>query len=226
MKNVETSYSKKENKRASKIKFERFPGDSRKGISKILIEKPKKIIWSILIITIFTILLVSSSFLNKKILDENDDTLYKLVNRYDGKYANISSKNRGVLFKEIGFDVSKEEQRKLNDDVYDSTYAYHKHESLEDAYDTISVYYYDDGSVYYVTVNLVYEKSELDYKKIGKNINNLLSNFMNVKIDNEVIKNLKKQGYYYKDNAGPKISMYLNDSKTNDFGIITIIMQR
>lgn len=225
MKNVETSYSKKENKKASKIKFEKFPGDSRKSISKILIEKPKKIVWSILIIAIFIILLVSSSFLNKKILDENDDTLYKLVNRYDGKYANISAKNRGVLFKEIGFDVSKEEQRKLNDNVYDSTYAYHKHENADDVYDTISVYY-DNSSVYYVMINLVYEKTELDYKKIGKNINNLLSNFMNVKIDNTCIEKLKKQGYYYKDSAGLKVSMYLNDNKTNDYGIITIIMQR
>lgn len=226
MRKAETSYLKKENKKASKIKFEKFPGDSRKSISKILIEKPKKIVWSILIITIFIILLVSSSFLNKKILDENDNALYKLVNRYDGKYASISAKNRGVLFKEIGFDVSKEEQRKLNDDVYDSTYAYRRYEDADDVYDTISVYYDDSSRVYYVTANLAYEKTELDYKKIGKNINNLLSNFMNVKIDNECIKNLKKQGCYYKNNVGPKVSMYLNDGKTNDYGLITIIMQR
>lgn len=226
MKNVETSYSKKENKKNGKIKFEKFPGDTKKEINPIRVEKTKKVSWVYIIIIIYIILLIASGFLNKKILDENDDTDYKLVNCYDGKYANISSKNRGVLFKEIGFDVSKEEERKLNDETYASTYAYRKHEISDDVYDTISVYYDKDNSVYYVTANLVYETLELNYKTIGKSINNLLNNFMDVKIDNEVIDRLIEQGYYYDDKAGFKTSMYLNDSKIEGYKVIAIVMQR
>lgn len=84
MKNVETSYSKKENKKNGKIKFEKFPGDTKKEMNQIWVEKPKKISWLFTIIIIYIILLIASGFLNKKILDENDDTYYKLVNHYNG----------------------------------------------------------------------------------------------------------------------------------------------
>ena len=211
--NNKTSYSNQENKKVNEIKFEEFPGDLKARNKKNEIIKFKKVIYVTILVIILAFLFVGSSFLNQKILDKNNISYYKLVNKFSGKYALIEPKERSIIYKDIGFDVSKEEQRKLNDQVYNATYAYHKKENTSDVFDTISVYYDHKDVVYYVNANLIYDKTKFNLRDNKKNIINLLNNFMNVKLDDNYILSLEKKGFYYFDKSSPKVSIYLNESK-------------
>lgn len=226
MANIQTSYLEKESKRVSKIKFEKFPGDSNKKENKILIKKLKRIILFIVIILMFFILLIGSSFLNKRILDKNIESNYKLVNNFNGKYANIKTSDRSLLFKEIGFDVSKEEVRNLNNKKYNATYAYHKIDKFEDVYDKICVYYDKNNDVYYISVNLIYENSSLTSSQTIKDINNLLNNFINIKVSKASLLKLISNNYFYNDFAGLKFSMYLSDFFEEEYSSINMIIER
>ncbi len=226
MSNIQTSYLKKESKRVSKIKFEKFPGDSNKKRNKILAKKVKKILLFMVVILMFFILLVGSSFLNKKILDNNIELHYKLVNSFNGKYANIKTSDRSLLFKEIGFDASKEEIRNLNNKKYNATYAYHKIDKFEDVYDKICVYYDKNNDVYYISVNLIYENSFLTSSRIVNDINNLLNNFIDINVSKDSLLELINNNYYYNDSSGLKFSMYLSDFFEEGYSSINIIIER
>ena len=115
MKDIKTSYSEKKDKSRGKIVFEQFPGDVKKKNIQISLKKSKKILGLFFFFIILLVLFVVSSFLNKKLLDEKDNKNYKLVNKFEEKYANIKPDKRSILFKNVGFDVSKEEIRSLND---------------------------------------------------------------------------------------------------------------
>ncbi len=226
MKDKKASYLKKENKKVGKIKFEKFPGDNKAKIVNITMSKPRKIIIIILTIIILLILLIGSSFLNKKILDDKGSGNYHLVNKFNGDYANIKASDRSVLFKEIGFDVSKEENRVLNDKTYVVTYAYHKHDQKDVVYDTISVYYDDRNYVYYVSLTLSYEDVRNNLNVISNDVNNLLNNFVKIKVKENMIEELIKDGYYYDDESSIEISMALNDVTNADYDLINVTIQR
>ena len=114
--------------------------------------------------------------MNKKLLDEKDNTNYKLVNKFEEKYANIKPDKRSVLFKNVGFDVSKEEIRSLNDKNYIASYAYST--QAKNVIDNISVYYDEDYNVYYLTANISYKVSDLNSANVSNNINSLINNFV------------------------------------------------
>ena len=103
MKDIKTSYSEKKDKSRGKIVFEQFPGDVKKKNIQISLKKSKKILGLIFLVIILLVLFVGSSFLNKKLLDEKDNKNYKLVNKFEEKYANIKPDKRSVLFKNVGF---------------------------------------------------------------------------------------------------------------------------
>lgn len=226
MKNMKTSYSKKENKKVSKIKFEKFPGDNKNKVVKISVSKRGKIMWIVIIIMILLVLLVGSSFLNKKIIDEKGTGNYHLVNKFNGKYAKIKKSNRNVLFKEIGFDVSKEENRNLNDKSYITTYAYRKKDGKDTIYDSISVYYDDDDYVYYLSLTLSYDDVKVNLDDIYGDVNKLLNNFVKINLKRDMFEELAKDGYYYDNSSNLEFSMALNDVTNADYDLINVVVQR
>ncbi len=224
MKDKKASYLKKENKKVGKIKYEKFPGDNK--ASDALISKPKKIIITILIITFLLILLIGSSFLNKKIIDVEGSENYHLVNKFTGKYAKIKKNKRNVLFKEIGFDVSKEEVRNLNDESYHATYAYRKKDDKEVIYDSISVYYDNDDYVYYLSLTLSYDDVKSSIDTIYGDVSTLLSNFVKIDLKKDMFERLVKDGYYYDDSLDHEFSMAFNDVTNADYDLINVTIQR
>lgn len=224
MKDIKTSYSEKKNETRGKIIFEQFPGDIKKGNVKISLKKSKKILWTILLVIILLVLFVGSSFLNKKILDEKDNTNYKLVNKLNKNYANIKPDKRSILFKNIGFDVSKEEIRSLNDKNFIASYAYRN--QAKNVIDNISVYYDEDYNVYYLTANISYKVNDLNSTNISNNINSLINNFVKVNVDTGVISKLLNEKFYYKKTSYYRLSLTNNTTINKDYNMITIIVQR
>lgn len=224
MKDIKTSYSEKKNETRGKITFEEFPGDIKKGNVQISLKKSKKILWVILLVIILLVLFVGSSFLNKKLLDEKDNTNYKLVNKFDKNYANINPDKRSILFKNIGFDVSKEEIRSLNDKNFIASYAYRN--QAKNVIDNISVYYDEDYNVYYLTANISYKVNDLNITNISNNINSLINNFVRVDVDTDVISKLLNEKFYYKKTSYYSLSITSNTTINKDYNMITIIVQR
>lgn len=107
MKNDKTSYSKDKNKKVRKIKFEAFPGDLKNKQTKEIRINKKKLFLIVLIILIFLTLLISSSFLNKMILDYNDKAISKISENKNSDIKNYQN----ILFKELGYDASKKEKK-------------------------------------------------------------------------------------------------------------------
>lgn len=220
MKNDKTSYSKDENKKVSKIKFEAFPGDLKnKQINKIKINK-KKIILIILIILIFLTLLISSSFLNKMILDYNDKASSKISENKKSDNKNYQN----LLFKKLGYDASKKEKKVLDGNTYDVEYAYH--ENTDNLYDTISIYYDDSKNIHYLTCNLIYEIASKDTKVISNDINKLINNFINVNITEDIINILINDKNYHDNISDFDFSMSLNETSNDDYYMITITFKK
>lgn len=224
MKDIKTSYSEKKDKSRGKIVFEQFPGDVKKKNIQISLKKSKKILGLIFLVIILLVLFVGSSFLNKKLLDEKDNTNYKLVNKFEEKYANIKPDKRSVLFKNVGFDVSKEEIRSLNDKNYIASYAYRT--QAKNVIDNISVYYDEDYNVYYLTANISYKVSDLNSANVSNNINSLINNFVKVNIDLKAVSKLLEEKFYYEKTSYYSLSMTCNSTLNEDYNMITIIVQK
>ncbi len=220
MKNDKTSYSKDKNKKVRKIKFEAFPGDLKNKQTKEIRINKKKLFLIVLIILIFLTLLISSSFLNKMILDYNDKAISKISENKNSDIKNYQN----ILFKELGYDASKKEKKVLDGNTYDVEYAYH--ENTDNLYDTISIYYDDSKNIYYLTCNLIYEIASKDTKVISNDINELINNFINVNITEDMIDKLIYDKNYYDNISDFNFSMSLNETSNDDYYMITITFKK
>lgn len=220
MKNDKTSYSKDKNKKVRKIKFEAFPGDLKNKQTKEIRINKKKLFLIVLIILIFLTLLISSSFLNKMILDYNDKAISKISENKNSDIKNYQN----ILFKELGYDASKKEKKVLDGNTYDVEYAYH--ENTDNLYDTISIYYDDSKNIYYLTCNLIYEIASKDTKVISNDINKLINNFINVNITEDMIDKLIYDKNYYDNISDFNFSMSLNETSNDDYYMITITFKK
>ena len=220
MKNDKTYYSKDKNKKVRKIKFEAFPGDLKNKQTKEIRINKKKLFLIVLIILIFLILLISSSFLNKMILDYNDKAISKISENKNSDIKNYQN----ILFKELGYDASKKEKKVLDGNTYDVEYAYH--ENTDNLYDTISIYYDDSKNIYYLTCNLIYEIASKETKVISNDINKLINNFINVNITEDMIDKLIYDKNYYDNISDFNFSMSLNETSNDDYYMITITFKK
>lgn len=220
MKNDKTSYSKDKNKKVRKIKFEAFPGDLKNKQTKEIRINKKKLFLIVLIILIFLTLLISSSFLNKMILDYNDKAISKISENKNSDIKNYQN----ILFKELGYDASKKEKKVFDGNTYDVEYAYH--ENTDNLYDTISIYYDDSKNIYYLTCNLIYEIASKDTKVISNDINELINNFINVNITEDMIDKLIYDKNYYDNISDFNFSMSLNETSNDDYYMITITFKK
>ena len=181
-----------ENKNVGKIKFEEFPGDNKtKIVSKEnKKEKPikqKKELYTFLIISALVILLsFLSSFLNIRMLNGNFGD-YKLYNKFNGKYAKISSSNKDNLFKKIGFKEYSNEVMKKDGISYNASYAYNVINEEKDIKDYIIVYYDNKNNVKYVEVNLNFNDDEFYLDNVYKDSNNLINNFIKTDLNKDRI---------------------------------------
>ena len=220
MKDEKTSYSKQENKKVSKIKFEEFPGNKENNKTYKENANKKKMVITIFIIFILFALFIGSSFLNKMILDYNDNATSKFS---ENKKSNISN-YQNVIFKKLGYDASTREKKKLNGKTYDVEYAYRKNSN--NLYDTISIYYDDSKNIYYLTCNLIYEIASKDTKVISNDINKLINNFINVNITEDMIDKLIYDKNYYDNISDFNFSMSLNETSNDDYYMITVTFKK
>lgn len=181
-----------ENKNVGKIKFEEFPGDNKtKIVSKEnKKEKPikqKKELYTFLIISALVIVLsFLASFLNIRMLN-GDFGDYKLYNKFNGKYAKISSSNKNNLFKKIGFKEYSNEVMKKDGISYNASYAYNVINEEKDIKDYIIVYYDNKNNVKYVEVNLNFNDDEFYLDNVYKDSNNLINNFIKTDLNKDRI---------------------------------------
>lgn len=181
-----------ENKNVGKIKFEEFPGDNKtKIVSKEnKKEKPikqKKELYTFLIISALVILLsFLASFLNIRMLN-GDFGDYKLYNKFNGKYAKISSRNKNNLFKKIGFKEYSNEVMKKDGISYNASYAYNVINEEKDIKDYIIVYYDNKNNVKYVEVKLNFNDDEFYLDNVYKDSNNLINNFIKIDLNKDRI---------------------------------------
>lgn len=181
-----------ENKNVGKIKFEEFPGDNKtKIVSKEnKKEKPikqKKELYTFLIISALVIVLsFLASFLNIRMLN-GDFGDYKLYNKFNGKYAKISSSNKNNLFKKIGFKKHTIEVMKKDGISYNASYAYNVINEEKDIKDYIIVYYDNKNNVKYVEVNLNFNDDEFYLDNVYKDSNNLINNFIKTDLNKDRI---------------------------------------
>jgi len=224
MKSFKTSYDNKRNKEEAKIIFEAFP--EKKDLNEVKRNKKNKnIVLHLLVIIVLVILFVGSSFLNQKILYGNVSNRYKWVNKFDGDYAIITPPNRGTLFNNIGFDVSKTKIETKDNKSYVTTYAYRK--VNEDFSDTISVYYDEDYSVNYIVVSLIYKKDNFSISKTTADCNAILKNFVNVNTSKNAISEVNANKYYYlKDNSSKIDVSYSLSEEINKYYVLTVIVEK
>lgn len=181
-----------ENKNVGKIKFEEFPNNNKiKIVSKEnKKEKPtkqKKELYTFLIISALVILLsFLASFLNIRMLNGNFGD-YKLYNKFNGKYAKISSSNKDKLFKKIGFKKHTIEVMKKDGISYNASYAYNVINEEKDIKDYIIVYYDNKNNVKYVEVNLNFNDDEFYLDNVYKDSNNLINNFIKTDLNKDRI---------------------------------------
>ena len=230
MKNDETSYFKKENKRDAKIKFEEFPGNRKHAnLFKIELDNSKKIAMAIYAVLVFILLLLFSSWLNVKLTGPKESKIkYRLVNKYDGTYATIKRADRNKLFKEIGFDNATEEVKNKDYRNYVTTYAYKREYKDILQSDTISVYYDDNDEVTYVNMSLVYKAKDFKSDKITDDSNTILRNFANVNISQGAIEIVMEKEYYYLNDSSTKsgITYMVNSFDRDKYYVLTIIVER
>lgn len=220
MKDEKTSYSKQENKKVSKIKFEEFPGNKENNKTYKENANKKKMVITIFIIFILFALFIGSSFLNKMILDYNDNATSKFS---ENKKSNISN-YQNVIFKKLGYDASTREKKKLNGKIYDVEYAYR--ENSNNLYDTISIYYDDEKNIHYLTANIIYKNSNKDSKTILVDINKLISNFININIKEDMLEKLIKNKNYHNSISDFDFIMSLNETSIDDYYMITITFKK
>ena len=181
-----------ENKNVGKIKFEEFPGDNKtKIVSKEnKKEKPikqRKELYTFLIISALVIVLsFLASFLNIRMLN-GDFGDYKLYNKFNGKYAKISSSNKNNLFKKIGFKKHTIEVMKKDGISYNASYAYNVINEEKDIKDYIIVYYDNKNNVKYVEVNLNFNDDEFYLDNVYNDSNNLIINFIKTDLNKDRI---------------------------------------
>ena len=181
-----------ENKNVGKIKFEEFPGDNKTKIvskenKKEKHTKQKKELYTFLIISALVIVLsFLASFLNIRMLN-GDFGDYKLYNKFNGKYAKISSSNKNNLFKKIGFKKHTIEVMKKDGISYNASYAYNVINEEKDIKDYIIVYYDNKNNVKYVEVNLNFNDDEFYLDNVYKDSNNLINNFIKTDLNKDRI---------------------------------------
>ncbi len=146
----------------------------------------KKILIIIISLLIFMLFILSSLY-NEYILYGKDKENYRLVNKFSGICASIDFDDRPDLLRKIGFDDVKIKTEKLHDKNYVTTYAYRQ---TGDRTDNINVYYDEDNKVKYVMLELNYKKENYNTNILVSNSNSIISNFINVYISKNEIKNL------------------------------------
>lgn len=227
MKKTITSYEEKNKKEGPKIIFEDFPSKDKKNKLKTEKELKNKVL-TILIVLVLIILFILSSILNERILYINESNDYKLINKFEGKYATIEPDSRINLFKEIGFDVSKTKTEIMNQKSYVTTYAYHKVQEDAPFADSISVYYDDKYEVSYVLLSLMYKKEEFRISKTVADCNAIIMNFVKVNTSKNAIKEAINNGYYYlRDNVTKSnVSYRVINASDDDYYILTVMLEK
>lgn len=226
MKSLHTSYIK--NKEDLKIVFEKFPGDTQKEDKTI--EKNKKknkkknSIFKILIIIVLISLFIGSSILNKIVLSEIESKSYKVVNKFKGNYANIKKEDRTKLFKEIGFDVSKEKIEIKDDTSYITTYAFRKLSIDNDLADSISVYYDINNNVTYIVLTLIYEKDEFGIFEVAADCNAIIKNFVDINTSRNMINQAMENNYYYSKDKDTKITSFYSLTDNNGYYVLSLVV--
>lgn len=230
MKNDETSYFEKENKKVAKIKFEDFPGERKSfNFFKTELDSSKKIAMAIYAALVFVLLLLLSSWLNVKVTSPGEVKVkYKLVNKYDGAYAKIKRDDRNKLFKEIGFDNAIEENKNKDYRNYVTTYAYKREYKDIMQSDTISVYYDDNDEVSYINMSLVYKAKDFKSNKVTDDSNTILKNFANVNLSQGAIEVVMEKEYYYLNDANTRsgITYMVNSFERNKYYVLTVIVEK
>ena len=182
-----TSFTKKENKKKGIIKFEEFPGDKRNNEKNIEKTKNKNVFLYIVIVLVIVILSILSSYLNEYILNKSKDS-YKVINSFNGIFATIYEEDRNDLFIEIGFDDVSDGVVKKDGYNYITSYAYKKKYDDIGDYEYIRVYYDNYNKISFIDLGLIYNRESLISSEVIKDVNNVLSNFINLKIDEFMIK--------------------------------------
>lgn len=202
MNDNKTSFIKKENKKKGNIKFEEFPGEKRNNEKNIEKTKNKNVFFYIIIVLVIIILSILSSYLNEHLLNRSKDG-YKVINNFKGVFATIDEEDRKDLFIKIGFDKALTEIVKKDDYNYMTSYAYKKKYNNIDELEYIRTYYDDYNRISFIDLGLIYNKESLVSAEVVKDVNNVLNNFINLKIDefmiNDSINNKEEKTYEYVD---------------------------
>lgn len=163
--------------------------------------KLKKLIFNTIICVSVLILLLTSTVVNENDLENNARDNYIIANDLNGKnYAVIKPDARKELYKKIGFSVSKDRIENRKNKNYVTTYAYYKYYDDITQADSITVYYNDNYSVNYISLNLVYKKEDFNDKDSVIDANNILKNFVNMTVDKSYIDQIiNNESYHVKD---------------------------
>ena len=215
MKNNNQPLSK--DKKDSNISFVSFNDKGVvKNIKKDNSTTNNKNVLSILFIILVISLFVVSAFYNKWYLDNNKYT-YKVVNKFDYRYAHIPKKRRSLLLKQIGFDKVKEQKKSLGNRYYDIVSG---NRTNGDMIDSSTVYFDKDNKVKQVDIKLNYRKSDYSVDKYRKDLNCILNNFISYSIEKRDINKLFKNKKFTRNVANTGIDIEANILEINDYYVI------
>lgn len=173
-----------------------------------------------LIIIVMAFLFVISSMCNEYFLYGKKSKNYNAVNEFPEVYATIEPDSRPTLFRKIGYDVVIPKIQGIFNRDYASTYAYRKN---GDKNDHISVYYDKNNKVKYLTFTLNYKKEDYNTSVLTGDSNAIISNFVNVIIEKNKLKSLKKS-----DHASVnynKINITYNLTFNDDYYTINVTLK-
>lgn len=194
--------------------------ENNKKIKTVKKTKNSKKILIIIISLLIFMLFILSSLYNEYILYGTNKENYRLVNKFSGICASIDFDDRPDLLRKIGFDDVKVKTEKLHDKNYVTTYAYHQ---TGEKIDSINVYYDEDNKVKYVMLELNYKKENYNTNILVSDSNAIISNFFNVYISKNEIKDLISSNHVLIKEKNIKITYDL--STDENYYTVTISLE-